>query len=216
MIEEILPAKVASAEAFDDLANVTLFAQEEAAVARAVERRRREFGTARLCARRALAELGLPAVPVLPGVRGAPRWPNGVVGSMTHCDGYRAAALAYATDLQTIGIDAEPHAALPDGVLDAIALPREQERLASLQATSPGMHWDRLLFSAKESVYKAWFPLAARWLGFEDADVTIDPMHGGFTARLLVPGPEVDGAELTGFTGQWLVRNGLIITAIAR
>src|SRR5262249_33599292 len=61
--------------------------------------------------------------------------------------------------------------------------------------------WDRLLFSAKESVYKAWFPLARRWLGFEEADVTLDPA-GRFTARLLVPGP------VSGFTGRWTVHNG--------
>jgi 4'-phosphopantetheinyl transferase EntD len=215
VIEEILPAKVASSETFDDSAEVTLFTEEEAAIARSVNKRRHEFRTARLCARRALAALGLPAVPVLPGVRGAPQWPDGVVGSMTHCDGYRAAALAYATDLRTIGIDAEPHDVLPDGVLGVVALPQEQERLASLRARSPETHWDRLLFSAKESVYKAWFPLAARWLGFEDADITIDPVQSSFTVRLLVPAPKVDGIELTGFTGRWLVRDGLVITTIA-
>jgi 4'-phosphopantetheinyl transferase EntD len=215
VIEEILPFKVASAEMFDDSAEVTLFPGEEASIAQAVDKRRYEFSTARVCARRALAELGLPAVPILPGAGGAPRWPDGVVGSMTHCHGYRAAAVAYATDLRTIGIDAEPHDALPEGVLDAVALPQEQERLASLRASSPGTHWDRLLFSAKESTYKAWFPLAARWLGFEDADMTFDPLGNSFTVRLLVPGPEVDGVELTAVTGHWVVRDGLVITAIA-
>ena len=62
------------------------------------------------------------------------------------------------------------------------------------------MSWDRLLFSTKESVYKAWFPLAERWLGFEDARVTIDRDRGSFAARLLVPGPRLDGRELSGFS----------------
>ena len=78
----------------------------------------------------------------------------------------------------------------------------------------PGMSWDRLLFSAKESVYKAWFPLAKRWLGFEDADISVS-MEGTFDARLLVPGPDIGGTPLTRFTGQWLAGNGLIVTAIA-
>jgi len=95
---------------------------------------------------------------------------------MTHCDGYRAAALAYATDLQTIGIDAEPHNALPDGVLDAIALPREQNGWQRCEPRLRGPTGTDCCSAQKESVYKAWFPLAARWL----------------------------------------VRNGLIITAIAR
>ncbi|WP_432969435.1 4'-phosphopantetheinyl transferase family protein [Dactylosporangium sp. CA-233914] len=214
MIEEILPSRVVVSEVFGDVEG-DLFPEEEAVIARSVDKRRREFRTARLCARRALAGLSLPAVPVLPGASGAPRWPDGVVGSMTHCDGYRAAALARATDLRTIGIDAEPHAALPDGVLSAVTLPQERRRLAALCAAHPAVHWDRLLFSAKESVYKAWFPLAGRWLGFEDADITVDPERGGFTARLLVPGPVVNGVGLTGFTGRWMVRAGLVVTAIA-
>ncbi len=102
---------------------------------------------------------------------------------------------------------------LPDGVLDFISLPAERDRLAALARQAPGRHWDRTLFCAKESVYKAWFPLARTWLGFEQADIEISPA-GTFTARLLVPGPEVDGRPLAGFTGRWLARDGLILTAI--
>jgi 4'-phosphopantetheinyl transferase EntD len=72
-----------------------------------------------------------------------------------------------------------------------------------------------MLFSAKESVYKAWFPLARRWLGFEDARIDIDPVAGTFRATLLVEGPVVNGAPLRGFEGRWLVGNGLILAAIA-
>jgi 4'-phosphopantetheinyl transferase EntD len=71
-----------------------------------------------------------------------------------------------------------------------------------------------MLFCAKESVYKAWFPLTRRWLNFEDACVDIDPVGQRFTARLLVEGPVVNGAVLTGFEGRWLVRDGLMATAI--
>jgi enterobactin synthetase component D / holo-[acyl-carrier protein] synthase len=79
----------------------------------------------------------------------------------------------------------------------------------------PGTHWDRLLFSIKESVYKAWFPLAERWLGFEDAVVAIDQPQGSFTAHLLVPGPYLEGHELRTFRGSWLVEDGLVLAAIA-
>jgi len=215
VIEAFLPAVAAAEEAFSDQPGVALFPEEEAVIARAVDKRRREFTTARACARTALARLGLPPVPIVPGLRGAPRWPDGVVGSMTHCAGYHACAVARDRDLLTIGLDAEPHGKLPDGVLGAVSLAEERERLAALAATAPGTHWDRMLFSAKESVYKAWFPLTQRWLGFEDASVTIDPEKGTFTARLLVAGPHFNGVPLTGFTGRWLVCGGLIITAIA-
>ena len=116
MIEEILPAEVAAVEARADPPDVMLFPEEEAVIAKAVDKGRREFSTVRHCARLALATLGLPRSPLLPWERGAPQWPVGVVGSMTHCAGYRAAAVARARDVVTIGIDAEPHAVLPDGV----------------------------------------------------------------------------------------------------
>jgi 4'-phosphopantetheinyl transferase EntD len=214
MIGDILPPKVMAEEAFGDLPDTVLFAEEEAVIAKAVDKRRREFTTARACARAALAKLGVPAVPIVPGFRGAPQWPAGVVGSITHCDGYRACAVAHENDIVTIGLDAEPHAELPDGVLKAVSLAPERERVAELTAAVPGVCWDRLLFCVKESVYKAWFPLTGRWLGFEEACVDFDPASGTFTAQLLVPGPVVNGGHLTGFTGRWLVSGGLIVTAI--
>lgn len=207
MLERILPGQVAIAEAFDDRIAAPLFEAEEAVIKRAVAKRRREFATVRRCARQALADLDVPPAPIIPGARGAPRWPAGAVGSMTHCDGYRAAAVARAGRIASIGIDAEPHGPLPSGVLDMIALAEEHRMIAELPV-SDGVRWDRLLFSAKEAVYKAWFPLTRRWLGFEDAAIRLDPA-GGFHARLLIQGP------VTEFTGRWLLGDGLLITAIA-
>jgi len=214
MLEKILPAEVACAEVFGDPLGVVLFPEEEAVLARAVDKRRREFTAARHCARRALADLGVPPVPIVPGERGAPQWPAGIAGSITHCAGYRAAAVARTRDVVTIGLDAEPDEPLPDGVLTVISLPAERDRQDALVAARPGTCWDRLLFCAKESVYKAWFPVARRWLGFEEADITIDPVRGTFEARLLVPGPAIGDVPLTGFTGRWLAADGLLLAAI--
>jgi 4'-phosphopantetheinyl transferase EntD len=214
MLERILPEGVAVACTAGDL-DVPLYPEEEAAVGRAVEKRRREFVTARACARQALGRLGLPEQAIPAGDKGEPLWPAGVVGSITHCAGYRACALSRATDLLTIGVDAELDEPLPDGLLADVALPEERRRLRGLAAAAPGVSWDRLLFSVKEAVYKAWFPLARRWLGFEDAAVTIDDRQRTFSARLLVPGPSVEGAELTGFSGRWRAEGGLLLAAIA-
>jgi len=214
MIEKILPATVACAEAFADPPGAVLFPQEEELVAGAVARRRREFATGRYCARLALAELGVAPAPVLRGEMGAPRWPAGIVGSITHCAGYRAAAVARARDVLTTGVDAEPDEVLPAGVLELVALPGERERLRGLAAAEPGTCWDRLLFSAKESVYKAWFPLTGRWLGFHDADITVNAADGTFDARLLAAAVDAGDAPLAGFAGRWLAGGGLILTAV--
>lgn len=219
MIEELLTDDTVGVETYGDEEHPPLYPEEEAVVARAVDKRRREFTAVRSCARRAMEKLGVSPRAVLPGERGAPGWPPGLVGSMTHCDGYAAAALARAGDLASLGIDAETNLPLPDGVLDAVALPGETERLRRLAAEHPAVHWDRLLFSAKESVYKAWFPLTGRWLDFSEADIDIragdsDPRAGRFDARLLVPGPVVGGRRLERFEGRWTVGRGLVATAV--
>lgn len=215
LLAEILPAAVVVVEARSDSADVVLFPEEEAALGRAVEKRRREFTTARACAREALAGLGLPPLPIPSGARGEPCWPAGIVGSITHCRGYRACALARERQLLAIGIDVEPNEALPEGVLAEIARAEELPQLRELERIAPKIHWDRLLFSAKESVYKVWFPLARRRLGFEDAVLAIDPLGGAFAVRLLVSGPRLGGERLRTFSGRWLARNGLVLTAIA-
>ncbi|QEU96406.1 4'-phosphopantetheinyl transferase family protein [Streptomyces kanamyceticus] len=197
-----------------DPADAVLFPEEAAVVANAVAKRRDEFTTVRHCARTALARIGVPPAPILPGQRGAPRWPDGVVGSMTHCAGYRAAVVARAAEVASLGIDAEPAEPLRDpDVLKLVADDTERAALKALGVSHPGTPWDRLLFSAKESVYKTWFPLTGRWLGFEEARVELVP-DGTFRARLLVAGPVVEGVELKVFSGQWAVRDGIAATAI--
>jgi len=215
VLERILPASVAVVSRSEDVDGAELFPEERAALGQAVGKRRREFVTARACAREALGQLGLAAQAVPSGARGEPLWPQGIVGSITHCEGYRACALARSTDLLTIGVDAEPNQPLPDGVLGDVALAEEREWIRSLAGEAPEVSWDRLLFSAKESVYKAWFPLAQRWLGFEDASLQVDRGSGTFSARLLVPGPRLGEHELRGFRGRWQVADGLVLTAIA-
>jgi 4'-phosphopantetheinyl transferase EntD len=214
MVERLLPPQTTVVSTREEI-EVELFPAERAALGRSVEKRRREFVTARACARRALKALGIPVQPIPVGERGEPRWPSGVIGSITHCDGYRACALAHSGALAALGIDAEPNRPLPDGVLADVASREEREAIRRAAQADPSVSWDRLLFSAKESVYKAWFPLARRWLGFEDARVEIDRDARTFTARLLVPGPVVFGAPLGGFRGRWLVEDGLVVTAIA-
>jgi 4'-phosphopantetheinyl transferase EntD len=133
---------------------------------------------------------------------------------MTHCDGYRAAAAARSDDLLAVGVDAEPHGPLPDGVLARVALGEERAMLAGLATARADVAWDRVLFSAKESVFKAWFPLAQRWLGFEECRVELLP-DGAVRAQLLVPGPTAGGARIDVFHGRWRVLRTHVATVVA-
>ena len=92
LLADLLPPFVSAAETREDRLDVELFPEEELALGDAVEKRRREFMTGRACAREALAGLGFPDSPVGSGTKGEPLWPPGVVGSITHCEGYRACA----------------------------------------------------------------------------------------------------------------------------
>jgi 4'-phosphopantetheinyl transferase EntD len=216
VIEAILPATVVTEAAYDDVAQPgdQLFEQESVVIAQAVASRQREFTTVRHLARRALVRLGRPATPIVPNRRGAPQWPQGIVGSMTHCAGYRAAAVSPAEVSAAVSIDAEPNGPLPHGVLEAVTLPSERTRLSALADQRPDVHWDRLVFSAKEAVFKAWYPLTHRELAFSEAEIEITPDDGTFTARLLVPGPPVGGRRVSVFPGRWHAAHGLLATAV--
>jgi 4'-phosphopantetheinyl transferase EntD len=214
MIELILPADVESQECFDEASGGVLFPEEEKIIAHAVESRRRQYAAVRCCARACLARLGYARVPILPGVGGAPTWPAGVLGSMTHCAGYAAAAVGPLSRISAIGIDAEPDAPLPEGVLDLVATPAERDRLAVTQLEPDSPNWDRLLFSAKEAVYKAWFPLTGEWLDHEEVEILFDPQDGTFAALLSRDGLIVHGRQVRCLHGRWVRKRGILLTAV--
>lgn len=213
----VLPqmADLVYAETYDDPPDLVPLAEEEPLIAKSVDKRRNEFITVRHCARVALQKLGLPPVPILKGDKGEPCWPDGVVGSLTHTQGYRGAVVARSTSVRSVGIDAEPHGVLPDGVLNAISLPVERHEIGALPG---GLHWDRILFCAKEATYKAWFPLTQRWLGFEDAHITFgveeSGLAGTFVSKILIDPAARFGPPLTELSGRWSVGGGLALTAI--
>jgi 4'-phosphopantetheinyl transferase EntD len=206
----LLPAGVVVVSAADPAEAGPLHPEEAAVVAGAVAKRRAEFALSRHCARSALAKLGAPAAPLLPGPHRAPRWPAGVSGAITHCAGYCAAAVTWTAEVPSLGIDAEVNEPLPEGVDDLVLLAPERTWIAARPATA--IAWDRLVFSAKESIYKAWFPLTGQWLGFEDAVLHIDPEHRTFRAQLASPSTaEID---LQGFSGRYAIAGGHILTTV--
>jgi 4'-phosphopantetheinyl transferase EntD len=180
---------------------------EIAALPRAVPQRKAEFAAGRAAARAALAGLGLPpvALPRMPDR--LPLWPPGLRGSIAHC---ATVAVACATRAPlSPGIDIEPDAPLPPDLVEVIATRRE------LAGDLPP-HAGRIVFSAKEAVFKAQFPLARAWLDFPDITVTLRP-DGSFAARLeRAIRPEGTGPAFPRFhvfTGRWRAAGGLIVTA---
>jgi 4'-phosphopantetheinyl transferase EntD len=213
MIAEILPSIVVASEVRGNRSDAALFLEEEPAVASASERRRRAFTTGRTCARHALSDMGLRSVGIPSEEDGTPRRPSEVVGSITHCANYCAAVAGWASEVVCVGIDAEPNRALPEKVFRRVVMDHERAWLPDLIGTDSAVSWDRLLFSAKEATFKAWYPLTRMWLEFTEVLITFDLTHQTFDARL--PASAAAGTCLSRFTGRWLASDELVVTAIA-
>jgi 4'-phosphopantetheinyl transferase EntD len=211
MMQELMPPGAVSAEAWQDDGSALLYLEERAQLGNAVESRLQEFATARSLARLALERLGVPPAPIRRGSAREPVWPSGIVGSITHCAGYRAAAVAWSTQLHALGVDAEIDEALPPEIVGSILVAEETAWIENAQGR---LHWDRVLFSAKESVYKAWYPLMHRWLDFSQVAITIDEAAGAFRVRPLGSLPEDSAVLLQRLSGRFLLGNGIVLTAV--
>lgn len=207
-LASILPPGAVAAELVEgegDDFTWSLHAEELGAVDDAAEGRRREFAAGRMCGRLAMERLGVPPGPLPPRGNGAPVWPAGIVGSITHKGRYRAAAVAFSHDLAGLGIDAELDAPLPAGVLESIASPVELDDVEGLLAEVPGVAWDRLLFSAKEAAVKAARPLGDGLVAVRSVEVRFDSSAPSFTAGL----GDGDGRV----NGSWVALAGMLVSA---
>jgi 4'-phosphopantetheinyl transferase EntD len=142
-----------------------LMPQETAALQKSVAAVRRASGAARVVARELLSQLGLPGRALPKASSGAPIWPEGVVGSLSHDRGVAIAAIARSRDYRALGVDVEAAEPLPGDLVDLIATPRERADLGDDARRA------RLLFAAKEAVYKAVYPLDQIFLDHHDVEV---------------------------------------------
>ena len=149
------------ADTIDDLWDV-----KNPAMARAIPKRRYEFAAGRRAARAAMVSLGLPPAAIPQGSDRAPVWPAGITGSIAHCDQVCIAVVSQ--NHRSIGIDIEPATPLADDLIPLICTGAEQ---AWLSETARG-HLAKQIFSAKEAVYKAQYPLTGRIIGFDDLNLS--------------------------------------------
>jgi len=188
-----------------------LLSPERAGMGRMVDKRQREFTAGRVAAHRAMAELGYPAQPVLPGADRAPIWPDGLMGSLSHCDSLCICAMGRSRDVQSLGVDVEEDAPLDAELFDAILTPPERNWLNKQPADEMG-RLARLLFSAKETAYKAQYPLSRTVLDFESISIELGIETGRYDAIFMHSvGPFATGTRLS---GRFVRAQGLILTGI--
>ena len=177
LLPRILAAGLFGAEMEDAGQPIPLHPLEERLVAASSDKRRRDFALGRACAHSALAALGHDDAVVGMGERGAPLWPGGVLGSITHTRGYAAALVAEARNFSGVGLDAERVGEVTENLWPRLFDGTERNHLLAADAASRPV-LATLFFSAKEACYKAWMVRGA--LRFHDIQVT--PEEGGFTA----------------------------------
>ncbi len=152
--------------------------EELAALATVAPIRLDDFRRGRACARAAMKKLGHHAEPVLRDGRG-PRWPASIVGSITHCSGLAAAAVAWRNEVSGIGIDSEPRGRVPRNLAPRIGTPPELAAAISASSSDDGL---TLLWCAKEAVFKCVNPISGQFFGFLDVKIALDPINSTFTA----------------------------------
>ena len=181
-----------------------LFPEEMPAVARAVPKRRAEFAAGRRAARAALSEIGLAPVAVPVGAHRAPVWPDGVVGAITHDVGVALSAVMPADKVLGVGIDVTEAAPLPAITRRAILPHAAEQGLSPLE--------ERAVFLAKESLFKALFPLVGTYFGFEAAVARVDLEGGTFGIELACPLGELRTG--TNWSGRVAIHDSWLLAAL--
>ncbi|MDO9453365.1 MAG: 4'-phosphopantetheinyl transferase superfamily protein [Stagnimonas sp.] len=176
--------------------------------------RRESFLAGRAVAAAALQALG-QSQPVLRADDGAPRWPAGMVGSIAHNAAFAIAIVAPASAVPALGVDVEPDALLPTDAEAVVLSPQDHAALATAFGATATAH-ARLVFSAKECVHKALYPLCGAWLEFDAVAIqwlatTAD--RGQWQAKALTPDAETAFAGQV-LQGQWWRAHGALWTLL--
>jgi 4'-phosphopantetheinyl transferase EntD len=206
-LSKLFPDAAVLAVADESMWQTPLRDEEEALISGTIEKRQREFRAGRHAAHAALARLDAPELPLLRGERREPLWPSGHLGSIAHCRDLCVAVCARETELAGLGIDVEPLEPLPQGVGGYIHTAAE----AAFIADNPQSHPQRLIFSAKESLYKCYYPLVQRYFGFHAVELVFDRERQRFDFRPTQK-CEIAFPPLT-FHGRYLIGADHLVTA---
>lgn len=188
------------------------WSQEAALVEHAVPKRRNEFLVGRNTARQALARLGVETGAILADPDRLPIWPEGVVGSISHCDTACAAVVAQAEDWASIGVDLEEDTPLDGDLVPTICNDEEQMWMGGLNA-DVRLHRAKLIFCIKEAAFKAQYPLSRAMFGFHHLHVSVNEADATFEARF----QETAGRFQTGdvIAGRYAHAAGYIVAGAA-
>jgi len=207
LFKRLLGSYVETEEVDPHTVRAGLVKAEKEAIEGAAQTRIEQFTAGRACSRIALGRLGVAtSTPIVRGEDRAPVWPPGFVGSISHTDTWCAAAVARAADVRSIGIDLEQATPLKEALWRRVCTPKERDWLHEL--STPGLT-GKILFSAKEAVYKCQYPITQQFLGFHAVEMELG--DGTFRATFQQQVGEFKPGDV--MSGRFLVEEGLVATA---
>lgn len=174
--------------------------------------RQQEFIAGRFCAVQAAKQIGheLSKLPV--ASTREPVWPDGLKGSITHSKQLAIGCVSLSENLESIGIDAEEmiKPGLRKDIEKTIA---NDVELFLLEKTLPEMGLT-ILFSAKESLYKALFPLVRTFIDFKEVVLTeLDSEKMTFVLELKTSNPKLV-SHLGTYHGSYKIMGETIVTVV--
>lgn len=192
----------------------TIYPEEEVFIRNVVPKRKTDFIAGRICARKALARLGIDRFPIIMSNDRSPVWPSEIAGSISHTQGFCGVAVVLKKNVKSIGLDVE-------------CIDRLNDRCWHLVCTDSELSWIRsipkerqkdivsLTFSAKECFYKCQYAVNKCWVGFHDATISVDHNlnKGEYEIRLL---KDISACFLKGtlFKGQYIFKDGFVFSGM--
>ncbi len=213
VIESLFPPGVKTCAVNPKKVRGTLFPQEARHVARAVPKRKREFLAGRICARKALQQLGVAHFPLLVDSDRTPIWPEGIIGTISHTDDCCAAAVAHRGGLLSLGIDIEDIRQVQPSLHKLICTSREFRRLYAFSQEEQTVY-GALLFSAKECFYKCQYMLTKQWFDFQDVEVIFHSDFKAFEVKVL-DGPDCVSIYDRVWRGRYVVHANTVVTGMS-
>ena len=183
-IQQLFPEGVVTACCRIEDREAFLYPEERSAVARAIDKRKREFSTGRFCARRALEKLGLQPCCLPQRPDRSARWPEGIIGSLSHNRTWCGAVVARNDIMLGVGLDIETISRVSVNIQDKILTDNEIAWIAAL-SEDHRQRYRALIFSAKEAVYKCIYPAYRFRMGFHDAQVYPDRHTDTFVIEIV-------------------------------
>lgn len=178
---------------------------------KAVDKRRAEFLAGRIVAKEVLTQLQSSVLQVPVGINRGPLWPEGYIGSITHCDEIAIAIATRSTFARYIGIDIEAVIKEESEHFTRLIVNEDELKYLNLKSIDPRLAMT-IAFSAKESLFKALYPHLGFYFDFSAASIT-ELTQDSFKLSLTT---DLSNSLYAGrsFSGGYCIKTGRVTTII--